>query len=217
MSELDFTLVGIEPTRHAAAPHLLFRIVLEQRDPSPVPIRNILLHVQIRFDPHLRSYDALSRERLFELFGAEEQWSRTLHSMLWTHVDFVVPRFSRRTIVELPVPCSFDFNIAATRYFDGMHDGTIPLRLLFSGTIFESEEGGPLQIGLVPWEKEATGALPVRVWKDMMDLYYPNSAWLRLDKDVFDRLLEFRRRCGAATWEGVLTKLLESAAVGSPR
>lgn len=211
MPDLNFKVTGIEPLRHAASPHLVFRLRLEQPGDSPVQIQNILLHVQLRLEPHLRSYEAESRERLCELFGAAEQWSRTLKSMLWTHVDAVVPRFTGRTSVDLLVPCTYDFNIAATRYFDGMGDGDVPLCLLFSGTIFHAGEGGSLQVGLIPWEKETSCRLPVQVWKDMMELYYPKSAWMRLDKEVFDRLQAYKRRAGIPTWEGVFRQLLEAA------
>ena len=56
--------------------------------------------------------------------------------MLWTHASAVVPSFTGSTAVELQVPCSFDFNVAATKYFHGLADGDIPLCLMFSGTVF---------------------------------------------------------------------------------
>jgi len=208
--ELGFRVDGAEPLRHASAPHLLFRLAVEQEGAPELQIETVLLHVQIRIEPHLRRYDEAARERLFELFGDAEQWSRTVHAMLWTHVDVVVPRFTGRRVVDLPVPCSYDFNIAATRYFDGVDDGEIPLNLLFSGTIFHADGQGALRVAPIPWEKEATFRLPVRVWKDMMELYYPRSAWLRVGKEAFDRLREFKRRSGAPTWETALDRLLDS-------
>ena len=217
MSELSFRVEGIEPLRHAASPHLTFRLVLEQEQGKPIAIQNILLHVQVRIEPHLRSYDEASRHRLVELFGAAEQWSRTLHGMRWTSVDATVPRFIGRTTVDLAVPCTYDFNVAATRYFDGTREGDVPLRLLFSGTIFHVGENGALQVALIPWEKEAECRLPLQVWKDMMELYYPRSAWLRIGKDVFDQLLEYKRRTGAPGWDKAFEQLLESAETRRPR
>ena len=93
--------------------------------------------------------------------------------MLWTHASVVVPPFTGTTVVDLPVPCSFDFNVAATKYFHALEDGEVPLCLLFSGTIFYSDDDGFLQVSQIPWEKEASFRLPVSVWKDMMELYYP--------------------------------------------
>ncbi len=63
----------------------------------------------------------------------------------------------------------------------------------------------------VPWEKEATFRLPAATWRDLMDLYYPNSAWLCLRRDVFDRLDRYKTRNGLPTWEGTLERLLSAA------
>ena len=109
-----------------------------------------------------------------------------------------VPAFTGSTVVELPIPCSYDFTLAATKYFDALDDGEVPLSLLFSGTVFYSTSDGSLQVEQVPWEKEATFRLPIGVWRNMMNHYYPNSAWLCLRKDVFDRLASFKSR-GAST------------------
>jgi hypothetical protein len=113
--------------------------------------------------------------------------------------------------VELPVPCTFDFNVAATKYFSALDDGDVPLYFLFSGTIFHADEDGALQVAPISWEKEANFQLPVRVWKEMMDLYYPNTAWLCLQKDVFDRLYQYKMRRGDPTWEQALDRLLGQA------
>jgi hypothetical protein len=49
----------------------------------------------------------------------------------------------------------------------------------------------------------------------MMNAYYPNSAWLSLRRDVFERVYEYKVRHGIPSWEEALTKLL-SAAEGEP-
>jgi hypothetical protein len=211
MPELRFRVQAVEPLRHAASPHLVFRLAVDQAAAPAVDIETVLLHAQIRIEPHLRTYDESSRERLYELFGAAEQWSRTLHGMLWTHADVAIPRFSERRLVDLPVPCSYDFNIAATRYFDGVRDGEVPLSLLFSGTIFHRDESGALRVAPISWEEAAAFRFPVQVWKDMMEHYYPRSAWLRVGKDVFDRLREYQRRSGTPSWEVALDRLLDAA------
>jgi hypothetical protein len=145
---------------------------------------------------------------LLDLFGTQERWGQTLRPMLWTHTSVVVPPFTECATVDMPVPCSFDFNVAATKYFYALEQGEVPLCLFFSGTVFhESEEAG-LQVAQIPWEKEATYRLPVRVWKEMMEQYYPNSAWLCLRKDVFDRLYQYKSRHGLPSWEQALETLL---------
>lgn len=210
MPDLRFSVEGVEPLRHAASPHLAFRLAVEQAG-EPADVRNVLLHVQIRLEPQQRSYDAAARDRLFELFGTAEQWGRTLHSRLWTHAQVVVPGFRERTAVELPVPCSFDFNIAATGYFDALEDGEAPVSLHFSGTVFYADSAGALRMAPIPGDREASCRVPVRIWKEMMELYYPRSAWLRVGKGIFDRLREARRRLGVATAEIALERLLDAA------
>src|SRR5262249_41763008 len=145
------------------------------------------------------------------LFGTPERWARTVRPMLWTHAGVVVRPFAGSAAVDLPVPCSYDFSLAATRYFDALEGGEIPLCFLFSGTIFYEAADGALQVAQISWEKEAYFRLPAATWKALMDQYYPNSAWLCLRKDVFDWLSEYRSRCGLPTWEQALEALLASA------
>ena len=78
---------------------------------------------------------------------------------------------------------------------------------MFSGSIFHAGRMG-LQIAQIPWDREATYRLPVRVWKEMMDLYYPNTAWICLRRETFERLYEFKSRHGIPTWEQALERLL---------
>ncbi len=112
--------------------------------------------------------------------------------------------FTESILVDLPVPCTYDFNVAITKYFYALEEGEIPVTLLFSGTMFYDGEDGALQVAQIPWDKEAAFRLPVSVWKEMMEQYYPNSAWLCLRKDVFDRLYQYKSREGIPTWEQAL-------------
>jgi len=128
--------------------------------------------------------------------------------MLWTHASTVVTPFQGSALVELPVTCTFDFNVAATKYFAGLEDGEVPLIMLFSGTVFYEADEGALQVSQISWDKEAKYQLPVSVWQEMMNFYYPNSAWLSLRRDVFDRLNQYKMRRGIPTWEGALESLL---------
>jgi hypothetical protein len=113
-------------------------------------------------------------------------------------------------VVDLPVPCTFDFNVAAAKYLAGLEDGEAPLNLLFSGTVFYEAENGALQVELISWDKEARYRLPVSVWKEMMGLYYPNLVWLCLDRDVFDRFAHYKSRRGIPTWDLAIESLLKS-------
>jgi hypothetical protein len=128
--------------------------------------------------------------------------------MLWTHASTVVSPFQNTTTVDLPVNCTFDFNVAGTKYFAGLEDGEIPLLLLFSGTVFYEAEDGAIQVAQISWSKEAQFRLPVSVWREMMEHYYPNSAWLILRRDAFERLQKYKMQRGIPTFEQALEKLL---------
>jgi hypothetical protein len=213
MPDLTFQVEKAEPLLFAAAPHLVFKLRVAQvgNGVEPVPIHTVGLRCQVRIEPARRRYGGGEPEKLLDLFGEPPRWSQTLRSMLWTHTSVVVPAFTGSTVVDLPVPCSADFNVAAAKYFHGLEDGEVPLSLLFSGTIFYAAEDGALQVAQIPWEKEADFRLPVRVWQDMMNAYYSNTAWLYLRKDVFDRLYRYKTRRGLPTWEQTVESLLPDA------
>ncbi len=210
MPDLNFKVDRAESVLYAASPLLSFKLQITAEDEETV-IPAVALRCQIRIEPTRRRYGPKSQERLLDLFGEPERWGQTLRDMLWTHTSLVVPRFTGRTIVDLPVPCTFDFNVAATKYFAALEDGEVPLCLLFSGTIFYINDEGLLQVSQISWEKEASYRLPVVVWKEMMAHYYPNIAWLCLNQDVFDRLYQYKSRHGIPTWEQALTTLLNGS------
>ena len=174
-------------------------------------IQNVILKTQIMFSVIRRQYNAEEKAKLKDLFGEPERWGKTLRTFLWTNVNIVVPRFSGSTIVDLPVPCSYDFEVVSTKYFNALEDGEIPLNFLFSGTIFYEGEAGNLLIGQIPWSKEANYRLPVTLWKDAIATAFPNTAWIRLQKDVFDQLYQYKITHGLITWEEVLTRLLRAS------
>ena len=62
----------------------------------------------------------------------------------------------------------------------------------------------------ISWDKETKFRLPLKVWKDMMDAYYPNSAWLCLRRDVFEELHRFKVERGIPTWEQAFESMLAS-------
>jgi hypothetical protein len=148
------------------------------------------------------------QEKLRDLFGDPDRWSQTLRNLLWTHVNVNVPPFQGSTVVDLLVPCTFDFNVGATKYFHGVGDGDVPLCLMFSGTVFYAAPGEPMQVSPISWEKETRFSMPVKVWRDMMDSYYPNTAWLCLRRDIFERVYGYKVRHGIPTWEQALEAML---------
>jgi hypothetical protein len=212
MPDLDFTVVDAEALPFAASPTILFKLRIGEASEG-VQIHSVLLRVQIRIEATRRHYDAEAEARLLELFGEPERWGETLRSILWIQVSTVVPRFEGSVVAELPVVCTYDFEVAAAKYFYALEDGEVPLLFLFSGTVFYTEGEGTLQIAQIPWEKEAHFRLPIETWKEMMNHYFPNSGWLRLRKDVFDRLYRYRAERALATWEETVDELLERVGV----
>lgn len=207
MPELDFAVTDAEVLPYAAAPTMLFKLRIENGVHGE-HIQSVLLRTQVRLEVTRRQYDADTEGRLADLFGDPSRWGETLRSMLWTNTTSVVTPFTGSCMAELPVPCSYDFEVAAAKYFYALEDGEIPLIFLFSGTVFYSVPDKSMQIAQIPWEKEATFRLPVARWKDMMNLYFPNSAWIRLRKDVFDCLYAFKAQQALPTWEAALELLL---------
>lgn len=211
MPDLSFEIVGAEVPPFAAVPTLIFK--LHVINAGTERIHSVALRCQIRLAVTQRRYSPEAQARLLEVFGEPKRWGETLRSLLWTHVSYVVPQFTGDITTDLPVPCTYDFNVASTKYFDALGDGDIPLDFLFSGTVFYEGEEDKLQIGQVSWSQEASYRLPVAQWQKMMDFYYPNSAWIYMNKDVFDQLYQYKAAHGLPTWEHVFTQLLQASEV----
>jgi hypothetical protein len=209
MPELQFAIEGAEAVLYAAAPMLALKLRITNTEASQ-PIHTLALRCQVQIEPTRRRYAPEEQEKLLDLFGEPERWSRTVRSLLWMNTNVSVPGFTGSTLIDLQLPCSFDFNIAATKYFHALDAGEIPLCILFSGTVFYQGEEGVLQAAQVPWDREVSYRFPAAIWKQMRDAYYPNSAWLRLDRDVFERLYRYKVRHGVPTWEQLLEKLVSS-------
>jgi hypothetical protein len=205
--ELAFTVLGCEPLPHAAAPTLRFSLAI---DAGGAAVRSVMLETQVRIAATQRGYSDIEQARLGDLFGAPHQWADTLRGLLWTHATLVVASFDGATVADLLVPCTYDFDVAAAKYLAGVQDGEIPLELLFTGTVFYAGPGGALQINRISWNAEAAYRLPVSVWRETMDIYFPDSAWLRLDREIFNRLVAFRARRALTGWDAVLDALLDA-------
>ena len=206
MPDLRFQVEDVGPTPHAATPQLEFKLRISNAEPGP--IHSIALRVQVQIEPVRRRYTPQEQQHLKELFGEPEQWSKSLHPLLWTNTNLTVTGFTGSTVIDVPVPCSFDFNVAMTKYIYGLEGGELPVSLLFSGTVFYAGQTG-LQIAQIPWDREASYRLPARVWREMMDAYYPGTAWVSLPRELFERLNEYRAANGLTSWEQALEHLIE--------
>lgn len=205
MPDLSFHVEGVEATPHAATPQLTFKV--RATDAEMQPIQSIALRVQVQIEPTRRRYTQQEQLRMEELFGEPERWSKSLHPLLWANVMLNVPAFDGSTQIDVPVPCTFDFNAAVTKYIYNLEDGEIPTTLMFSGTVFHRGRTG-LQIAQIPWDRDASYRLPVQIWKEMMNLYYPHTAWLCLQREVFEKLYSFKTQHRIPTWEQTIERVL---------
>lgn len=207
MPDLAIAVENAEPVPFAASPTLSLKLRVTNRSADEV-IHTVILKCQIQIEVTRRTYSAREQGDLRDLFGEPERWGQTLRNLLWTNASVVIPRFTGATAADLQIPCTFDFNIATTKYFNGLESGDIPLCLMFSGTVFYADADGALQAAPISWDSETKFRLPVRVWKDTMDVYYPNSAWLCLRRDVFAELHRFKVERGIPTWEQAFETML---------
>ncbi len=207
MPDLSFKIEQAAVTPFAIAPTLAFalRIVNAIHDQT---IHTVALRCQIQIEVTRRRYTPEEQASMRDLFGEPERWSQTLRTLLWTHTSVVVPSFQDTTVADLHVPCTFDFNVATTKYFGGLTSGEIPLYFLFSGTVFYADAEDVLQVAPISWEQEARYKLPVNVWREMMEAYYPNTVWLDLRRDTFDRLYQYKVQRGLLSWEQALESML---------
>ncbi len=209
MPELEFGVVEVEVIPFAASPTMMFKVRIANTTEGE-KIHSIMLRAQIRMEVTRRQYDTDTEIRLLDVFGQPSQWGETLRSLLWTHTTTFVPRFEGSTVFEMPVVCTYDFEVVGSKYFHALRDGDVPLIFLFSGTVFYTDDDDRLQTAPVPWEAEASFRLPVRYWHEMMDRYFPNSAWLRVQRDVFDRLHDYLARRALPSWDAALEELLQA-------
>lgn len=209
MPDLGFFIESAEVAKFSATPQINFKLRVTNADPTE-RIDSVALRGQVQIEVTRRRYKPEDQEKLRDLFGEPDRWCQTLRNLLWTHVSVNVPPFQGTTAVDVPVPCTFDFNVGATKYFHGLSEGEVPLCVMFSGTVFYTQGGGPMQVAPISWDREARFSLPIKVWRDMMDTYYPGSAWICLRRDVFERLYDYKVRHGIPTWEKALESMLEA-------
>lgn len=204
MVDLSFVVISTEVERFAVTPSL--RFVLEVT--SSMPVENIVLQSQLRIEPMRRAYIGNEREKLRDLFGDTERWGETLKTFLWAIVPANISAFEHKMEFALIVPCSLDFNIAATKYFHGLETGDVPMSIMFSGSVFYRDDQDRLQIAQIAWTNAIHHRLPAQHWRDMMDHYYPHHMWLPLGRETFEKLYRAKRQMGSPTLENALDRLL---------
>jgi Family of unknown function (DUF6084) len=208
MTSLAFEVVEARAEAHAAVPTITLRVRVTETDGGTV--HALALRCQIRIEPQRRRYQPEEEDRLYELFGETPRWGDSLRPFLWTHVSTTIAGFTGSTEFDLPIECTYDFEVAAAKYLHSLTTGEIPLILLFSGTVFTRGDRG-FAAEPVSWQLEASYRLPVVVWRGVMDLYFPNSGWLRVGRDTLDRLQRFKASRAVPTWDQAFELLLKHA------
>lgn len=205
--DLEFAVRRAHPVRYAAAPMLA--LDLEITEATGREVYMLALTIQLMIDPARRRYDEPTRERLVELFGAPERWAVTTRSLVWSHLDVVVPAFTGLTTVSVPISCHYDLELAAAKYLHSLPDGEAPLALHFNGMIYYPDRDGRLQMALIPWSKSIDFRMPVSVWQETIDHYYPGTAWVAVRAHTFDALQRHKVERGLATLDDCIADLLE--------
>jgi uncharacterized protein DUF6084 len=202
----EFEVHDVTWVRDAAAPTLSF--ALGVRETSGREVFTIALTAQINIDPARRRYDAETREALVELFGAPERWAATTKSFVWAQVSTLVPSFTGETTFTLPVPCTFDHELAAAKYLHSVVEGEVPLSFHFTGSVLHRGEAGQLQVVLIPWTCSADWRMPVATWREMMEHHYPGGGWLRLHPETLAALARRKAERGLPSYDACIADLL---------
>jgi hypothetical protein len=202
----EFEVYDVVSVPDAAAPTLSFAIGVNET--SGREVFTIALTAQINVDPARRSYDPRTREALVELFGEPARWAATTHSFLFAHATTLVPSFTGHTTFTLPVPCTYDLELAAAKYFYNLPDGEAPLSFHFTGSVLYRGDAGGVQVVLIPWTCSAQYRMPVDAWKAMMDHHYPNGSWVRLQADTVATLARRTAAHGMPSYDACVSALL---------
>ena len=202
----ELEVLDARAVERAAAPTLAFQVRIA--DSSRRPIFAIALTAVIMIEPAKRTYEPDDRERLVELFGAPERWGSTTTSFRWTQASAMVPSFQGSIEVELEVPCSYDLELAAAKYFDGPAGGEAPLRFHFNGTVIYEAAAGEMQMVQLPWDRSTRFAMPIAVWRRMIDAHYPYRAWVPIHADTLGRLRRLKAERGLPTFDATIDALL---------
>lgn len=207
--DISFEIVSARSIERAAAPTLSFGAKI--RDPSGIEVYTVALSAMFTIEPGRRTYDDDARERLAELFGEPERWASTTGAFRWAQVDVLVPSFTGETDFEIRVPCTFDHEIAATKYFAGLSDGVVPLQVHFNGTLFYRGPDDRLQMMILPWDLSVRWDLNVATWREMIAAHYPEGTWVRLEEATLERLRRLKTSGGWATYDAVVREMIEEA------
>ncbi|WP_280244033.1 DUF6084 family protein [Nocardia abscessus] len=200
-----FAVLEMKPEPYAVAPILSARVGIAAL--AEEPVHAIALRAQVRIEPFRRGYSDEEGAGLADLFGPRERWHQTQRSFLWMHCATMVPGFTGGAEVDLPMPCTYDFEVTGSKYLHALREGVVPLLFLFSGTVFIRGSSG-FAVQQIPWDREDKFDMPVSVWQDLVAAHFPNSGWVRLHNDTLRALAAYKSGHGLLGFDDAVTRLL---------
>jgi hypothetical protein len=207
--EPSFEVTGAAHREFAAAPTMVFSITVSE--PGGCPVQSMALSAQVMIDPARRGYDRGARGRLTELFGPPASWAPSTQGLALARVFAQVPAFIGSTTFALELPCTYDLEVAAAKYFYALDDGVAPLSFHWVGTVFYRDESGRLQVTPVPWSASAQFEMPVNAWREMIAAHYPGGGWIRVSNETLAALNSRRAARGLPSFDALLEELLADA------
>ena len=206
----ELEVIGAAHVPFAAAPTMRFAAIA--REPDGIPIQSIGLTAQVMIEPARRGYDPETRARLAELFGPPERWTPSTSGLAWARVAATVPGFTGEASFALEVPCTYDLEVAAAKYFYALADGLVPLSFHFNGNVFYADRTGRLQMTPISWSTSAQYRMQVAAWRAMIAEHYPGGGWIRVSQPTLARLNALRAARGLPTADALLDELLAGEA-----
>lgn len=205
--EPEFAVTGAAHLAYAATPTMVFSATVT--DVTEHEIQSVVLSVQVMIDPARRGYEPETRERLAELFGPPASWTPSTQALAWARVAAVVPGFVGSAAFAVEVPCTYDLEVAAAKYFYALADGEVPLSFHFYGTVFYRGPDGGLQVVPVPWSCTSQFKMPIGAWRAMIAEHYPGGGWIRLQEETLSALHARRAARGLPSFDACIDELLE--------
>jgi Family of unknown function (DUF6084) len=203
----EFAIVRAAHVPFAASPTMLFEAIATE--PTGAVIQSIALTAQVMIEPARRGYDPQTRARLTELFGPPASWAPSTSGLPWARVTAAVPGFSGETRFSLEVPCTYDLEVAAAKYFYAVEDGEVPLTFHFNGNVFFYGADSRLQVMPISWTTSSQYRMPVAVWRTMIAEHYPGGGWIRVSDETLRTLHELRAQRGLPSLDACVAELLE--------
>lgn len=196
MSTLAFELLGAAAESNPAMPALRLRVRLRA---AGEPVDALALRVRVQIEPWRRRYTDAERELLADLSATT--------ALQWGEAAVMLGRFENETEFEVPLLCTYDLQVAASKYFTALEGGAVPVRLFFNGTIFRGAPNG-FTVEMLPWDLECAGEIPVATWQQAMDACFSGQGWIRIDRDAFDALRRYRASHNFPDWTATIQSLV---------